>query len=199
MKKIMIIAALLLLLGTAAFAVNILSYGDMESGTASLWVEEGSSLKLVKGEGINGSTALLVKNTETWSGTGIDVTKWYDLKKSYYVEVWFKLYKSDNSTRKGSITMELQPEGTEEWTEYYYLDVSTDYDGKECTGSEQEFTNAEYVKVSGVYWGSDLQFMLEDDPRKITHITIYFKMDEPKARRYYIDNVVIEEIPEPVV
>ncbi|MBO4389118.1 MAG: carbohydrate binding domain-containing protein [Spirochaetales bacterium] len=194
MKKTLFVLVLFALAVSMTFAVNLISFGDMETGAISNWVEEGSKLSFKKGEGIDGSTALYVKGSYDWSGTGLDLTKIMKFDKSYYIEVWFKADKRDKDVRKGSITLELQPEGTDEWTQYIYLDVGVDYFEKQCTGSEVEFTNAGFTKVSGVFWSEDLQAAV--DGKKIQHITVYFKIDSPLGRPYYIDNVVLEEIVE---
>ena len=52
MKKTVAFIAVLTLVCAVAFAANLVKFGDMETGTASDWMEEGSSLKLEAGKGI---------------------------------------------------------------------------------------------------------------------------------------------------
>jgi len=201
MKKTMIIAALLMLICAVAFADNLISFGDMETGSSSDWMEEGSSLKMNEGKGIDGSKALLVKNTEDWSGVGLDMTKILDMEKSYYIECWIKLYKADKSDVKASITLEFRPEGGEEWTDYAYIQPSfdIDYEEREITGSEVPVNATEFVKISGVIRPEDMETLYNNNGDEITKpivgITCYFKIEPAKARRYWVDNVIVEEIP----
>ena len=132
MKKTLLLVAVLALVCSVAFADNLIKFGDMESGSATSWMEEGSTLKYDVGKGINGSTALLVKNTDTWSGVGVDVTKVIDKTKSYYIECWIKLSTKPKAAVKGSITLEFRPREIadygEDWMGYYYLTPGIDFD-----------------------------------------------------------------------
>ena len=201
MKKTLLLIAILALVCAVAFADNLIKFGDMETGSLSDWMEEGSSLKIEAGKGINGSKALLVKNTEDWSGVGLDLTKILDRTKSYYIECWFKLYKAEKNPVKGSITLEFRPEGSEDWTEYSYVQTSIDFDDykDKCTGNDIVVPANEFVKVSGVIRPEDMETLLnnagDEITKKITGITCYFKIEPAKARRYWIDNVIVEEIP----
>ena len=170
MKKTVAFIAVLTLVCAVAFAANLVKFGDMETGTASDWMEEGSSLKLEAGKGINGSKALLVKNTEDWSGVGLDVTKMIDRTKSYYIECWFKLYKAEKNPVKASITLEFRPEGGDEWTQYGYVQTSIDFDdyAEKCTGNEIEVPATEFVKVSGVIRPDDMEELIDNDGKVIT-------------------------------
>ena len=201
MKKVLLIVALFALVCAMAFAANLIKFGDMETGSTSDWMEEGSSLKIEAGKGINGSKALLVKNTEDWSGVGLDLTKILDRNKSYYIECWLKLYKAEKNDVKGSITLEFRPEGAGEWTEYAYIQTSIDFDdyAEKCTGNEIAVPATEFVKISGVIRPDDMETLLDNEGNEIkapiTGVTCYFKIEPAKARRYWIDNVIVEEIP----
>ena len=201
MKKAVVFIAMLALVCALAFADNLVPFGDMETGSTSNWMEEGSSLKIEAGKGIDGSKALLVKNTEDWSGVGLDVTKIIDRTKSYYIECWFKLYKAEKNPVKASITLEFRPEGGDEWTQYGYVQTGIDFDEymDKCTGNEVVVPATEFVKVSGVIRPEDMEELIDNDgkviTKPITGITCYFKVEPAKARRYWIDNVIIEEIP----
>lgn len=201
MKKALLLVAMLALVCAVAFAGNLIKFGDMETGSASDWMEEGSSLKIEAGKGVNGSKALLVKNTEDWSGVGLDLTKIIDRTKSYYIECWFKLYKAEKNDVKASITLEFRPEGAGEWTEYGYVQTSIDFDdyAEKCTGNEIVVPATEFVKVSGVIRPDDMEQLFDNEgneiKKKITGVTCYFKIEPAKARRYWIDNVIVEEIP----
>lgn len=206
MKKALLLVAMLALVCAMAFAGNLIKFGDMESGSATSWMEEGSSLKYDAGKGINGSTALLIKNTDTWSGVGVDVTKIIDSKKSYYIECWIKLSTKPKSEVKGSITLEFRPDVVadygEDWMGYYYVMPGIDFDYEErgeITGSEIPVNATEWVKVSGVIRPEDMESPVDSQgveiTRPITGITCYFKIDPAKGMKYWVDNVIIEEIP----
>lgn len=206
MKKALIIVAMIALICAVAFAEeNLIKFGDMESGSTTDWMEEGSSLKYDKGKGIDGSTALLVKNTETWSGVGLDMTKILDMTKSYYIECWVKLYKAEKNPVKASITLEFRPDQLqgygEDWESYGYVqtNIDFDYEERECTGNEIEVSATEWVKLSGVIRPEDMTDLIDNHgvaiTRPIVGITCYFKIDPAKARRYWVDNVYITEIP----
>lgn len=206
MKKALIIVAMIALVCAVAFAEeNLIKFGDMESGSTTDWMEEGSSLKYDKGKGIDGSTALLVKNTETWSGVGLDMTKILDMTKSYYIECWVKLYKAEKNPVKASVTLEFRPDQLqgygEDWESYGYVQTNIDFDYEErkCTGNEIEVSATEWVKLSGVIRPEDMTDLIDNHgvaiTRPIVGITCYFKIDPAKARRYWVDNVYITEIP----
>ncbi len=206
MKKALLIVAMLALVCAVAFAAdNLIKFGDMESGSTTNWMEEGSSLKYDKSKGINGSTALLVKNTDTWSGVGLDMTKILDMTKSYYIECWVKLYKAEKNPVKASITLEFRPDQLqgygEDWESYGYVqpDIDFDYEERECTGNEIIVPATEWVKLSGVIRPENMTDLIDNHGVEITRpivgITCYFKIDPAKARRYWVDNVFITEIP----
>lgn len=205
MKKTLVIVFMFMLVCAVAFAGNLIKFGDMETGSTSDWMEEGSSLKMDKGKGVNGSTALLVKNTEDWSGVGLDVTKIIDRTKSYYIECWVKLYKAEKNPVKASITLEFRPDQLqgygEDWESYGYVQTSIDFDyeERESTGNEVEVSSTEWVKLSGVIRPEDMETLIDNHDveitRPITGITCYFKIEPAKARRYWVDDVYIEEIP----
>ena len=205
MKKTLLLVAMMALVSAIAFAGNLIPFGDMESGSATSWMEEGSTLKYDVGKGINGSTALLVKNTDTWSGVGVDVTKVIDKTKSYYIECWIKLSTKPKAAVKGSITLEFRPKDIadygEDWMGYYYLTpgIDFDYEAKEVTGSEIPVNPNEWVKISGVVRPEDMETPTDSQGVEITSpisgITCYFKIDPAKGMKYWVDNVVIEEIP----
>lgn len=206
MKKALLIVGMLALVCAVAFAAeNLIKFGDMESGSTTSWMEEGSSLKYDKGKGIDGSTALLVKNTEDWSGVGLDVTKIIDRNKSYYIECWVKLYKAEKNPIKASITLEFRPDQLqgygEDWESYGYVQTSIDldYEERESTGNDIEVPADAFVKLSGVIRPEDMETLIDNHgveiTRPITGITCYFKIEPAKARRYWVDNVYIVEIP----
>ena len=204
MKKTLLIVAMLALACTVVFAANLISFGDMESGSATSWMEEGSSLKYVKGQGVDGSTALHIKNKETWSGVGLDVTKIIDRTKSYYIECWVKLYKDYKKDIRASITLEFRPDVLqgygEDWESYGYVqtDIDFDYTDREITGNEIP-VGTEWVHLSGVIRPDMMDTLIDNHNVEITHpitgITCYFKVEPAQAIQYYIDNVLIEEIP----
>ena len=204
MKKTLLIVAMLALVCAVAFA-NLVSFGDMESGSATSWMEEGSTLKYVKGSGIDGSTALQVKNKESWAGVGLDVTKIIDRTKSYYIECWIKLGRAPKNETKASITLEFRPDQLqgygEDWESYGYVqtDVDFDYEDKEVTGNEIVVNKDEWVHVSGVI-RPDMMETLTDNhgveiTRPIVGATCYFKVEPATGMTYLVDNVLIIEIP----
>ena len=205
MKKTLLIVAMIALVCATAFAANLISFGDMESGSATSWMEEGSSLKYDAGKGINGSMALRVSNQDTWSGVGVDLTKILDMTKSYYIECWIKLSTKPKSEVKGSITLEFRPQVVadygEDWMGYYYVmpGIDFDYEEREVTGSEIPVNNTEYVKISGVIRPEDMESPVDSQgiaiTSPITGITCYFKIEPAKGMKYWVDNVIIEEIP----
>lgn len=205
MKKTLLIVTMVALLCATAFAANLISFGDMESGSATSWMEEGSSLKYDAGKGVNGSTALLVKNSETWSGVGVDLSKILDRTKSYYIECWIKLSTKPKSEVKASITLEFRPKEIadygEDWMGYYYVmpGIDFDYEDREVTGSEIPVNNSSWVKISGVIRPEDMENPVDSQgvaiTSPITGITCYFKIEPAKGMKYWVDNVIIEEIP----
>ena len=70
---------------------------------------------------------------------------------------------------------------------------------EKCTGNDITVSATEFVKVSGVIRPEDMEELIDNDgkviTKPITGITCYFKVEPAKARRYWIDNVIIEEIP----
>ena len=159
MKKTLLIVSMLALACAVAFAAtNLVSFGDMESGSATSWMEEGSTLKYVKGSGINGSTALQVKNKESWAGVGLDVTKIIDRTKSYYIECWIKLDIAPKKETTASITLEFRPDQLqgygEDWESYGYVQTDVDFDFEDAnypiTGNEVVVNKTEWVHLSGV-------------------------------------------------
>ena len=209
MKKTLLIVSMLALACAVAFAAtNLVSFGDMESGSATSWMEEGSGVKYVKGSGIDGSTALQVKNqNETWSGVGLDVTKIIDRTKSYYIECWIKLGVKPKKETKASITLEFRPDQLqgygEDWESYGYVQTDFDFDFEDpkypITGNEVVVNNTEWVHLSGVI-RPDMMEELTDDhgvaiTRPITGITCYFKVEPATGMTYLVDNVLIIEIP----
>ena len=206
MKKVLLIVAVLALACGMAFAANLISFGDMESGSATSWMEEGSSLKYDAGKGINGSMALRVSNQDTWSGVGVDLTKILDMKKSYYIECWIKLATKPKSEVKGSITLEFRPQevtdyGGDDWEGYFYImpGIDFDYEEREVTGSEIPVNTTDYVKISGVIRPEDMETPVDSKGVEIKSpiigITCYFKIEPAKGMKYWVDNVLIEEIP----
>ena len=206
MKKTLLIVSMLALACAVAFAAtNLVSFGDMESGSATSWMEEGSTLKYVKDSGIDGSTALQVKNKESWAGVGLDVTKIIDRTKSYYIECWIKLGRAPKNETKASITLEFRPDQLqgygEDWESYGYVqtDVDFDYEDKEVTGNEIVVNKDEWVHVSGVI-RPDMMETLTDNhgveiTRPIVGATCYFKVEPATGMTYLVDNVLIIEIP----
>lgn len=184
-------------------AENLIKFGDMETGSASDWIEEDCSLKKDAGKGIGGSTALRVKNMETWSAVGLDLTDILERTKSYYIECWIKLYKEDNNPVKASIMLEFRPEQLqdydEEWKSYSYVPTVFDPDCvDECTGNDVEISATEWVKLSGVIRPEDMSDLVDDYGVVITGaiagITCFFRIDPAKGRQFWIDNVVVREI-----
>lgn len=207
MKKTLLIVSMLALACAVAFAAtNLVSFGDMESGSATSWMEEGSGLKYVKGSGINGSTALQVKNqNEDWAGVGLDVTKIIDRTKSYYIECWIKLGVKPKKETKASITLEFRPDQLqgygEDWESYGYVqtDIDLEYEENESTGNGVVVNNTDWVRISGVIRPDMMETLIDDHEveitRPITGITCYFKVDPAAGMKYFVDNVMILEIP----
>lgn len=205
MKKTLLIIALLALVGTFAFAANLVPFGDMEDGNTKNWVSEDSTLKIEDKKGIDGSKGMKVKNAETWSGIAIDVTSFFDRTKSYYIEAWFKLNKAEKDATFG-ISIEFHPsqlrDYAEDWESNCYLTPGEDpfYEEKETTGMDVP-ASTEWVKVSGIIRPEDMETLTDDHGVEITSpinkVTIYFKIDDKhtKGRIFYLDNVFIEEIP----
>lgn len=205
MKKTLLIVAMLALACAVVFAANLVSFGDMESGSATSWMEEGSSLKYVKSSGVNGSTALQVKNKETWAGVGLDVTKIIDRTKSYYIECWIKLSKDYKKDIVAAITLEFRPDQLqgygEDWESYGYVqtDVDFDYEDREVTGNDVHVNHTEWVHLSGVIRPDMMTDLIDNHgvaiERPIVGVTCYFKVEPAMAITYLVDNVLIEEIP----
>ena len=205
MKKTLLIVALLALMSTFAFAANLVPFGDMEDGNTKNWVSEDSTLKIEDKKGIDGSKGMKVKNAETWSGIAIDVTSFFDRTKSYYIEAWFKLNKAEKDATFG-ISVEFHPsqlrDYAEDWESNCYLTPGEDpfYEEKETTGMDVP-ASTEWVKVSGIIRPEDMETLTDDHGVEITSpinkVTIYFKIDDKhtKGRIFYLDNVLIEEIP----
>ena len=84
---------------------------------------------------------------------------------------------------------------------YYYLTPGIDYDyeAREVTGSDIPVNPNEWVKVSGVIRPEDMETPVDSQGIEITSpitgITCYFKIDPAKGMKYWVDNVIIEEIP----
>lgn len=205
MKKTLLIVALLALMSTFAFAANLVPFGDMEDGNTKNWVSEDSTLKIEDKKGIDGSKGMKVKNAETWSGIAIDVTSFFDRTKSYYIEAWFKLNKAEKDATFG-ISVEFHPsqlrDYAEDWESNCYLTPGEDpfYEERETTGMDVP-ASTEWVKVSGIIRPEDMETLTDDHGVEITSpinkVTIYFKIDDKhtKGRIFYLDNVLIEEIP----
>ena len=205
MKKALLIVAVLALVCAVAFAENLVKFGDMESGKATDWTEEDSILKYDAGKGIDGSTAMLVRNKEEWSGLALNVTNIIDRTKSYYVECWIKLNNSNSAI--ASISLEFRPDivtdyGADDWEGYCYItpDIDLDYEERETTGMEIPVNKKEWVKISGVIRPEDMETLIDSHGAEITRpiigITCYFKVEQPsKGVKYWVDNVLIEEIP----
>lgn len=205
MKKVLILVVMLALVGTLAFAANLVPFGDMEDGNTKNWVSEDSTLKIEDKKGIDGSKGMKVKNAETWSGIAIDVTSFFDRTKSYYIEAWFKLNKAEKDATFG-MSIEFHPtqlrDYAEDWESNCYLTPSEDpfYEERETTGMDVP-ASTEWVKVSGIIRPEDMETLTDDHGVEITSpinkITIYFKIDDKhtKGRIFYLDNVLIEEIP----
>ena len=204
MKKTLLIVAMLALACAVAFA-NLISFGDMESGSATSWMEEGSTLKYAKGAGIDGSTALKINNKETWAGVGLDVTKIIDRTKSYYIECWIKLDKTPKKETTASITLEFRPDELQgygdEWESYGYVqtDVDFDYEDKEITGNEVVVTRDGWTHLSGVIRPDMMTDLIDNHgvaiTRPIVGVTCYFKVEPAMGMTYLVDNVLIIEIP----
>ena len=206
MKKILLIVAMLALVCTMAFAENLIPFGDMETGTTKDWVEEDATLKIVAGEGVDGSKGMRVGNAETWSGVALNVTKFFDRTKSYYIEAWFKLKRAEKDATFG-ISIEFHPttarDYAEEWESNCYLtpDADPSYEERETTGVDVPADGTNWVKVSGIIRPEDMETLFDDHKVEITSpidkVTIYFKIDDKhtKGRTFFLDNVYIEEIP----
>ena len=207
MKKTLLIVAMLALACTVVFAANLVSFGDMESGSATSWMEEGSSLKYVKGQGVDGSTALHIKNKETWAGVGLDVTKIIDRTKSYYIECWIKLVRAPKNETKAAITLEFRPNELqsygEEWESYGYVQTDLDFDFEDpkypITGNDVVVNKDEWVHLSGVIRPDMMTELIDNHgvaiTRPITGVTCYFKVEPAMGMTYLVDNVLIIEIP----
>ena len=205
MKKTLLIVVMLALVCAVAFAANLISFGDMESGKATNWMEEGSSLSFAKGKGIDGSTALKVKNQYDWSGVGLDVTNIIDRTKSYYIECWIMLGVNPKKETTASITLEFRPdqlqEYGEEWESYGYVQTDLDYDytDREVTGNEVVVNKTQWVHLSGVIRPDMMTDLVDNHGVEITRpiigITCYFKVEPATGMYYFVDNVLIEEIP----
>ena len=208
MKKTLLIVSMLALACAVAFAAtNLVSFGDMESGSATSWMEEGSTLKYVKGSGIDGSTALQVKNKESWAGVGLDVTKIIDRTKSYYIECWIKLGRAPKNETKASITLEFRPDQLqgygEDWESYGYVQTDFDFDFEDekypITGNEVVVNKDEWVHLSGVIRPDMMEDLIDNHgvaiTRPITGVTCYFKVEPATGMTYLVDNVLIMEIP----
>ena len=109
MKKTIVVALMLAFVCVIAFAANLVPFGDMETGTTKDWVEEDATLKLVAGEGIDGSKGMRIGNAETWSGIALNVTNFFDRNKSYYIEAWFKLKRAEKDATFGSQSVRTLP------------------------------------------------------------------------------------------
>ena len=206
MKKTLLIIAMVALVSAAAFAANLVPFGDMETGTTKDWVEEDATLKIEAGKGVDGSKGMKVKCAETWSGIAINVTSFFDRTKSYYIEAWFKLNKAEKDATFG-ISIEFHPvklrDYAEEWESNCYVSPGEDpfYTVKETTGMDVPADGTNWVKVSGIIRPEDMETLIDNHGAEITcdidKVTIYFKIDDKhtKGRIFYLDNVYIEEIP----
>ena len=206
MKKTMLIVAMLALVCTLAFAANLVPFGDMEDGNTKNWVSEDSTLKIEDKKGVDNSKGMKVKNSETWSGLALDVTSVIDMGKSYYIEAWFKLNKAEKGATFG-ISFEFRPSQTrdyaEDWESSCFLTPGEDpfYEDRETTGMDVAASATEWVKVSGVIRPEDMETLIDahgvEITSPITKVVVYFKIDDKhtKGRIFYLDNVLIEEIP----
>ena len=83
---------------------NLVSGGDFESDSEADVLEDGSSIEYVMSQGIGGSKAIRVQQTETYGEVFVDLTKYYGRGKSYYVEASFK---NDGSIKTSDLTARI--------------------------------------------------------------------------------------------
>lgn len=205
-KKLIVLFVALLLVCSFVSAANLVPFGNMEDGNTKNWLSEDSTLKIEDKKGIDGSKGMKVKNSETWSGLALDVTSIIDMGKSYYIEAWFKLNKAEKDATFG-ISLEFRPSQTrdyaEDWESSCFLTPGEDpfYEERETTGMDVPASASEWVKVSGVIRPEDMETLIDAHDAEITSpitkIIAYFKIDDKhtKGRIFYLDNVLIEEIP----
>lgn len=151
-------------------SANKVYNGDFESGSESDIQADGSTASIVAGQGIDGSSAMEVLQSENYGQVYIDITSEYARGKSYYVEAWFKNLGGDG-TRTSDLTARLcftivsgavmDAVKEQGWEAYY--DCDDIYDGGwlsddaaeeifqlETNSGAEDFSSGEWVKVSGI-------------------------------------------------
>ena len=201
-------------------SANLVYNGDLESGEDSDLDGDGASISVVEGQGIDGSHALLVEQSETYGEVMINLTEYYGRGKSYYVEGWFKNVGGEG-TRTDDLTAYLSfniVTGGGYTTVGQTYDIPGQYDGSWLSDDEAEeifgietncigedISDGEWHKVSAILDAEQIEAVMlsEDDQCHWTGDTTMYLLaavwyvgtyPNQDGYKYLLDNVVVKDL-----
>ena len=199
---------------------NLVYNGNFDSGEDSDLVDDGSTIEIVADEGIEGSSALLVTQTENYGEVMVDITKYYGRGKSYYVEGWFKNV-GGADTRTDDLTAYIAfniVTGGGYTTTGQTYDIPGQYDGSWLSDDEAEeifgietncigesIADGDWHKVSAILDAEQIEAVMlsEDDQCHWTGDTTMYLLaavfyvgtyPNQDGYKYLLDNVVIKDL-----